>query len=373
MRCSMRIRARLSAPSNASVRASSNWKSRTATRERRGRSDESGSSGSGLIFTPDGLVLTNSHVVHDSRSIGVLLADGRQFVADLVGSDPDTDLAVVRIDGRDLPSSCRAIRATCVPGQVAIAIGSPFGFQHTVTAGVISAVGRALRSRTGRLMEHLIQTDAALNPGNSGGPLVTSAGEVVGINTAAILGVQGISFAVPINSAKVVVIGAVARGTRPAQLHRHQRTRCRAAAPLEALPPARGGSRRGGGGRGGRESGCARRCSPARSDCLVQWRAGDGGRHAVTAVDRRRDRTATPAGRRPRPRSADVTSDAGGKLRDQGSRVQRVQQVQEVQRGSRRLRSSVRLLSTLLQSKQRTPRWSHTRADARRDRAPSPA
>ncbi len=182
------------------------------TRERRGRPDESGSSGSGLIFTPDGLVLTNSHVVHDSRSMSVLLADGRRFVADLVGSDPDTDLAVVRIDGRDLPFQLPGDSSHLRPGQVAIAIGSPFGFQHTVTAGVISAVGRALRSRTGRLMEHLIQTDAALNPGNSGGPLVTSAGEVVGINTAAILGVQGISFAVPINSAKVVVSALLREG-----------------------------------------------------------------------------------------------------------------------------------------------------------------
>jgi S1-C subfamily serine protease len=173
-------------------------------RSRSGRPPREGS-GSGLIFTPDGLVLTNSHVVTGARSVRAHLADGRQFDGDVVGDDPHTDLAVVRLDAQALPyrgfGDSRRIR----PGQVAIAIGSPYGFQHTVTTGVVSAVGRSLRARTGRLIENLIQTDAALNPGNSGGPLVTSRGEVVGVNTAAILGVQGISFAVPIGTARHVV------------------------------------------------------------------------------------------------------------------------------------------------------------------------
>jgi S1-C subfamily serine protease len=173
---------------------------------------EAAGSGSGLIFTPDGLVLTNSHVVHEARTVRVTLADGRGFTADRVGDDPHTDLAVVRIDGSALPWQALGDSGRLRVGQIAIAIGSPFGFQHTVTAGVVSALGRALRSRTGRLMEHMIQTDAALNPGNSGGPLVTSAAEIVGVNTAAILGVQGISFAVPINTAKVVISALLREG-----------------------------------------------------------------------------------------------------------------------------------------------------------------
>jgi S1-C subfamily serine protease len=171
-----------------------------------------GGTGSGLIFTPDGLVLTNSHVVAGSRSLRVTLADSRQRDADLIGHDADTDLAVIRLAGGDAPCQPLGDSSRLRPGQVAIAIGAPFGFQHTVTAGVVSALGRGLRARTGRLMENLIQTDAALNPGNSGGPLVTSAGEVVGINTAAIIGVQGISFAVPINTAKHVISALLREG-----------------------------------------------------------------------------------------------------------------------------------------------------------------
>jgi S1-C subfamily serine protease len=166
---------------------------------------ERGGTGSGLIVSPDGLILTNSHVVGGSGRLRITLADGRDLAAALIGEDPHTDLAVIRAEGQDLPYQLLGASGRLRPGQVGIAIGSPYGFQHTVTAGVISALGRALRSHTGRLMEHLIQTDAALNPGNSGGPLVTSAGEVVGINTAAIAGVQGISFAVPTSTARAVI------------------------------------------------------------------------------------------------------------------------------------------------------------------------
>ena len=251
----------------------------------------SAGSGSGVIISSDGLALTNSHVVQSSRTVNLTTLEGRELQARVLGDDPDTDLALLRVEADvSLPAARLGDSAKLKRGQIAIAIGNPLGFDATVTAGVVSALGRSLQSRTGRMIEDVVQTDAPLNPGNSGGPLVSSTGEVIGINTAVIMGAQGICFAVASNTASFVA-GEIARhgrvrrayiGVAAATTAIPRRIALRLASPADhrgAAPHRRPG-------RTGRACGAPVR----RPSHRPRWQAGDGRQRPRARARRRQDR-----------------------------------------------------------------------------------
>ena len=207
----------LDAYSRVVVRVAEQLRPAVVNLSMKGSRGERAGSGSGILFTPDGFLLTNAHVVRGFSQVRIRLNDGQEIEGRVVGSDPWTDLAIVQAQANKLPSATLGDSAKLRVGQLVVAIGSPFGFESSVTAGVVSALGRSLRTITGHLVDNVIQTDAALNPGNSGGPLVDSRGEVIGINTAVIAPAQGICFAIPINMARTIVplllkFGKVLRG-----------------------------------------------------------------------------------------------------------------------------------------------------------------
>ncbi len=213
----------LDAYSRAVVTAAGSVRDSVVSLSRNSRRGRSGI-GSGVLFSADGHILTNSHVVEGSQEVIASFADGSQMVGAVVGHDPATDVGVVSVDASSRPIAALGDSAKLQVGQLVVAVGSPHALEHTVTAGVVSALGRSLRAKGGRLIENVIQTDAALNPGNSGGPLVTSRGEVVGINTAVMPWAQGLSFAVPVNTAQwvsstLIEHGRVRRGYLGISVH----------------------------------------------------------------------------------------------------------------------------------------------------------
>jgi S1-C subfamily serine protease len=245
-------------------------------RSRRGQSDRG--TGSGFVFTSSGYILTNSHVVHGADQLDVTLADGSQHRADGIGDDPETDLAVIRVHASELVPATLGDSKKVRVGQLALAIGHPYGFQSSVTAGVVSALGRSLRAGSGRLIDDVLQTDAALNPGNSGGPLVDSLGYVIGVNTAMILPAQGICFAIAINTAKFVA-GRLIRDGRV--------RRARIGIAVQTVPlPVGSGKRHGSERRGGvlvvglDPGGPAERAGLEEGDVILGF---DG--HPVTGID----------------------------------------------------------------------------------------